>query len=264
MIASLQPVAEHLLLPPGLGVVLTVFGVLLWRADWRGGGPLLAVGLLALVLPSLEGVSQRIADTLERDYREAVLAVGRADAIVVLGGGRASGRGLDGGQDDLNAATYERVRHAARLHAETGLPLLVSGGSPRARPGRRSEAELMAIVLERDHGVRPRWVEGTSRNTCENAQHTRQRLQRSEIRRVLVVTHAIHMPRALDCFTRAGLPADPAPMGFRGTTREPARVTDWLPSADAYATAAFALREWYAHGFSWVRARFPDRGPTGG
>ncbi|WP_018140760.1 YdcF family protein [Thioalkalivibrio sp. ALJ7] len=259
MLASLQTVAEHLLLPPGLGMVLTLVGIAFWRADWRGGRPLLAVGLLALVLPSLNIVAQPLAHSIERDLRDQVLAVGRADAIVVLGGGRLPGRGEDGGRDALNPQTHERVRHAARLHRDTGLPILVSGGSPGALPGRRSEAELMAAALQGDLGVPVRWLENTSRNTCENATHTRQRLQNSDVQRVLVVTQALHMPRALACFERAGMAADPAPAGFRGPTGDPRQITDFLPRWEALETSQFALREWLARLARPLRDRLQGR-----
>ncbi len=260
MLASLQTFAEYLLLPPGLGIALTLVGVAFWRADWRGGRPLLAIGLLALVLPSLNVVAQPLAHAIERDLRDAVVAVGRADAIVVLGGGRWPGRGEDGGRDALNPQTHERLRHAARLHRDTGLPLLVSGGRPGALPGRRSEAELMAATLQTDLGVPVRWLESTSRNTCENATHTRQRLQQSDVQRVLVVTQALHMPRALACFERAGLAADPAPTGFRGPTGDPRRVEDFLPTLEALETSRFAMREWLARLARPLRDRLPERG----
>lgn len=260
MLATVQTIAEHLLLPPGLGIVLVVVGVAFWRSDWRGGRPLLALGLLALVLPSLNVVAQPLAHSLERDLRDSVIATGRADAIVVLGGGRLAGRGADGGRDALNPRTHERVRHAARLHRDTGLPILVSGGRPGALPGRRSEAELMAATLQTDLGVPVRWLESTSRNTCENATHTRQRLQHSDVHRVLVVTQALHLPRALACFERAGLAADPAPAGFLGPTGDPRRLEDFLPRLDALETSRFALREWLARLARPLRDRLPERG----
>ncbi|WP_018875771.1 YdcF family protein [Thioalkalivibrio sp. ALE31] len=260
MLATLQTIAEHLLLPPGLGITLTLVGVALWWADWRGGRALLALGLLALVLPSLNIVAQPLAHSIERDLRDGVIAVGRADAIVVLGGGRWPGRAEDGGRDALNPRTHERLRHAARLHRDTGLPILVSGGRPGALPGRRSEAELMAASLQGDLGVPVRWLENTSRNTCENASHTRQRLQNSDVQRVLVVTQALHLPRALACFERAGLAADPAPAGFRGPTGDPMRVEDFLPRLDALETSRFALREWVARLARPLRDRLPERG----
>jgi uncharacterized SAM-binding protein YcdF (DUF218 family) len=246
MFPALQMTVEHLLLPPGLGIVLTLLALAIRRAGGRAGGPLLGLALVALALPTLNVVAEPLAHSIEQQLDARVLPAGRADAIVVLGGGRRSGRGEDGGRDALNPETHERLRHAARLHRESGLPVLVSGGSPGALPGRRSEAELMAAVLRQDLGVTPRWLEGTSRNTCENAIHVRQRLQQSEVQRIVLVTQALHMPRALACFQRTGLTVDPAPTDFRGPTGDPLRLLDFLPRVEALETSRFALREWLA------------------
>ncbi|WP_019589363.1 MULTISPECIES: YdcF family protein [unclassified Thioalkalivibrio] len=259
MAAGIATVAEHLLLPPGLAVLLLVPGLLLLRGQRRGGGWLVTLGLAALVLPALNVVAAPLAQTLERDLRERPLATGRADAIVVLGGGRASGRHHVTGGDDVSALTFERLRFAAHLHRRTGLPLLLSGGSPGAE-GRPAEAELMADALRREFRVDPRWLEGASRNTHENAFFTAQHLQGTGVERVLVVTHAMHMPRALERFEAAGLAADPAPTGFRGPDGE-WRLRDFVPTVDALETSRFALREWLARAARPLRDRLPGDRP---
>ncbi|WP_018934819.1 YdcF family protein [Thioalkalivibrio sp. ALJ24] len=259
MTSAAATVLEHLLLPPGLAALLLVPGLLLWRAERRGGGWLVTLGLAALILPALNIVAAPLAQTLERDLRERPLATGRADAIVVLGGGRASDRHPVTGGDDVSALTFERVRFAARLQRQTDLPLLLSGGSPGLEGG-PSEAELMAEVLRREFGIEPRWLEGASRNTHENAFFTAQHLRGSEVERVLVVTHAMHMSRALGRFEAAGLPADPAPTGFRGRSGD-WRLRDFLPTVDALQTSRFALREWLARAARPLRDRLPGDGP---
>ena len=54
----------------------------------------------------------------------------------------------------------------------------------------------MKQVLEREFQVPVTWVEETSRNTLENARGSFQVLGAAGIRRVYLVTHAWHMPRA--------------------------------------------------------------------
>jgi uncharacterized SAM-binding protein YcdF (DUF218 family) len=241
---QIQAVIEHLLLPPGGGLLLILLGLVLWRL---GRGParlLIALGLIYAVATSLPVVAERLAATLERPYTHTVLALDRADALVVLGAGRVRGQREYAG-DVLGPMSLERLRYAVRLHRRTGLPILLSGGSTHP-DDRRSEAELMADTLLADFRLTPLWLETQSRNTCENASRTAEVLKEAGLGRVFVVTHAMHMPRAMMCFQAAGVSALPAPMGFRGPREVSLRVTDFLPGADAIQTSRFALREWIA------------------
>ena len=81
------------------------------------------------------------------------------------------------------------------------------------------------------------------------------------IRRVFLVTHAWHMPRALEVFEKAGVDAVPAPTGF--VHKDPIRAGfgfedrstygDWLPNAGALLKSYFALHEYL--GRVWYRLR---------
>ena len=118
--------------------------------------------------------------------------------------------------------------------------LLVSGGSPYG--GRPSEAELGAELLSRDFDVAVRWQESGSRNTWENALFSARLLERAGVRRIVLVTSAAHMPRALWCFERNGLEVVAAPVGFfGGPTRRP--LGGWLPEARAVGQSGALLNE---------------------
>lgn len=241
---SLKVLLEHLLLPPGLGLLLLLLGFTL-RPVWRATGRLLLVlGFLFALATSLPLVAQQLAATLERPFQQQALALERAEALVVLGGGRVYAQ-REYADDVPSGMALERLRYAVRLHRASGLPMLVTGGST-SPIDRRSEAELMAEVLLRDYRIAPRWLETKSRNTCENATRTAEILAEEGLRNVFVVTHAMHMPRALRCFRDAGLNPLPAPMGFRGPREGPMLVSDFLPRVDAIETSRFALREWMA------------------
>jgi uncharacterized SAM-binding protein YcdF (DUF218 family) len=239
-----QVVLEHLLLPPGGGLLLMLFGLLL-RPLWRAMGRLLLLfGFLFALGTSLPVLSQQLVATLERPHAHTVLPLERADVLVVLGAGRVYAQ-REYASDVPSALALERLRYAVRLHRRTDLPILFSGGSP-APADQRSEAELMADVLLGDYRISPRWLETKSRNTCENAARTAEILSEEGLTRVFVVTHAAHMTRALGCFRAAGLSPLPAPMGFRGPRAGPYLVSDFLPRVDAIETSRLALREWAA------------------
>lgn len=125
-------------------------------------------------------------------------AVPEGDAIVVLGGGTLK-IGHDG-ESIVPGGVFARLEYGIRLFKQGKAPLLVfTGGriSWQVKNGCPSEAELMARFASQ-YGI-PQvsmLIEGKSRNTRENALYTRQLSAQRNIKRILLVTSALHMPRA--------------------------------------------------------------------
>lgn len=208
---------KQLLLPPGILLLLLALGWWLRRTRPRLAGLCFALGLGGFWLMSLPIVVQWSANALERVpplTREEWATLGqRADAIVVLGSGRERGDPA-WGADQPTGIGLERQRYAARLAKASGLPVLTSGGLHYGTPP--SEARLMADSMLDDFGVTVRWQEGLSRTTWENAQMSASMLLPQGIKRVVVVTQAAHMPRAVWSFQKAGFEVVPAPVRFLG------------------------------------------------
>jgi uncharacterized SAM-binding protein YcdF (DUF218 family) len=120
----------------------------------------------------------------------------RADAIVVLG----CRVGRDGA---ASAALRRRIDCGARLFREDAAPLLVlSGGGA----GPVSETEIMrCAALAMGVPEAALLVEARSRNTFENARETAGLLRSRGLRSVLLVSHRVHLPRAVLMFRLAGL-----------------------------------------------------------
>ncbi|WP_339530236.1 YdcF family protein [Pseudomonas mucidolens] len=220
---------KQLLLPPG--ILLLLLAVAWWfrRSRPRLAAVCFALGLGGMWLMSLPVVVQWGAKALETEPPlapdEWTSLAQRADAIVVLGSGRERGDPA-WGADQPTGIGLERQRYAARLAKASGLPLLTSGGLHYGTPP--SEAELMAVSLRDDFGVNVRWKEERSRTTWENAQLSAQILLPEGIKRVVVVTQAWHMPRAVWSFEKAGFAVVPAPVGFLGADN--ARpLGGWMP-----------------------------------
>jgi uncharacterized SAM-binding protein YcdF (DUF218 family) len=152
-------------------------------------------------------------------------------AILVLGGGR---RVLapEYGTTTLNARSVERLRYGVWLSRETGVPLGFSGGISPAEPQGLTEADSAARIAEREFKLPLRWLENQSRDTGENARRSVALLHAQGIRRIVLVTHAYHMPRALRNFENAaashGISITVAPVGR--PTPGPLKMQDWLPT----------------------------------
>lgn len=240
-----------LLLPPGIIIVIALLGLIL-RLRWPTlGGTLVLLAILALFALSLPITARQLLAGLEADVKPLPTSGWQADAIVVLGGGRLEATPEYGG-DTVSATTLERLRYAARLHRATRLPLLVSGGSVYGEPV--PEAELMRQALEQDFGIVPKWVEGQSRNTYENASYSKTILEASGVRKVLLVTHASHMPRAEWAFRTVGFETVAAPTAFAAVDPS-TRLIHYFPSGFSIYRSSQALHEYL--GLWWYRLRYP-------
>jgi uncharacterized SAM-binding protein YcdF (DUF218 family) len=245
---------KALMLPPGINLLVTLGGLAVVRWWWRLGVTLIAAALVTLYILSMPQTALRAAAILERAYPPLDLESaghGAAGAIVVLGAGRYPNAPEFSGRDTVSRTGLERLRYAAHLYVRTGLPILVAGG--RVFGEAVAEAGLMREVLENDFKVPVRWSESDSRNTAENAMNAARVLANVGVRRVLLVTHAAHMPRAVKMFQRAGLDPIPAPIGYSDTATGPAHLR-WLPASWALALSSAALHEYL--GMAWYAVRY--------
>jgi uncharacterized SAM-binding protein YcdF (DUF218 family) len=236
------------LLPPGGPLLLMLAGLLLWRR--RIGRWLAATGLLAALLLSLPAVVDGLArlyigDAGPRDL-QAELADwrGRSDSLVLVLGAGVRVASDARGAYDLKPLTAERLRRGLWWSRQLGLPLGFSGGvSPRAEPGAPSEADTVVRVLA-ELGLPPlALAESLSIDTRSNASQSAILLRQRGIRRLLLVTDDLHMPRALRHF-RAALPEAEvvaAPLGQRAD--DDWRLSDWLPSSEAARRGAYLAYE---------------------
>ncbi len=240
-----------LLLPPGSLILLMAGGLVLRRTRPHLGTSLSAGGLAALYVLSMPLTAIGLLSALESG--SPATNNRSAAAIVVLGGSKSHNTPEYGG-DTVSGATLVRLRYAAHLHHRTGLPILVSGGSPEGSA--QSEAELMQRILQNEFSVPVRWMEGNSANTLENARLSYRMLATENIRAIYLVTHAWHMPRARLVFEVAGFNVIPAATGY--TTRYRLTMLDFLPSAQALRDSALFFHE--IIGIVWYRLRLISRG----
>lgn len=240
-----------LLLPLNL-VLVAALGFGLQRRWPRLGRSVTGLALAVLLVLSTQAGARLLLAPLEAPFvhrSQQSASVNAAQAIVVLGGGRLRQAPEYDNADVPSLEALSRLRHAARLQRQTGLPLLVTGGQPDA--AMISEAQLMAQVLQQDFAVPVRWLETQSGNTAENAALSAAMLHPLHIKRIWLVTDAVHMRRAQQVFRYHGFETLAAPTTFMA--QGPLRVIDFVPHARELARSNYALHEWI--GLLWYRLR---------
>ena len=229
---------SSLLLPPTSLIALTLLGVLMLKRRRVTGIVLIGASQLLLLALSTPVVANAITRTLEPP--PAVIEdVKRAQAIVVLGGGRNLASPEWGGET-VNDYTLRRSRYGARLARETGLPVYVSGGRPTG--GDSAEGALMRTLFAKELSVPVKWVDAVAETTREQALTVARDLRSQQITRIALITDAVHMPRAQRAFELAGLAVIPAPTGYMG--QRPFALYQLIPGSSALLQSHMAMREW--------------------
>ena len=238
-----------LLLPPLNLLLAALLGLLLTRRRPLLGKSLLTSSLLLLWLSATPYFAEGALHLLEGAPKTLDTQAHRADAIVVLGGGTYF-HAAEYATDTVGDNTLVRLRYGATLQRKTGLPLLVSGGRPLGND--LSEAQQMKTVLENEFAIPVNWIEESSNNTLENARHSFPMLQQAGVRRIYLVTHAWHMPRAARAFQAAGFEVIPAPTAF--TTRYQTDLLSFLPRATSLADSSNFMHEVIGLLWYWLKS----------
>jgi uncharacterized SAM-binding protein YcdF (DUF218 family) len=227
----LEPIAWTLL--------LALAAALLRRR--RAGRVLAALAAAVLVAFSIDAVSDRLLGVVERDARSTYRPDVVYDAVIVLGGSVDGAASRRTGEAELNAAAERVLRGFELVRAGRARNVLLSGGLSWPSPGDVAEGDRLAGKLAQ-WGVAPDRiaVERSSRNTRENAVESARVAAARGWRTLLVVTSALHAPRALGCFRAVGLEPDVLPVDHRAGDGQ---GRNWLPRAEALADSTVALHE---------------------
>jgi uncharacterized SAM-binding protein YcdF (DUF218 family) len=268
-------VLQSLVLPPGIFIVLGLVVVLLIAG--RKARAAMWVALVALVAGlalSVEPVSNALLLPLENRYEpltgapaesgegesEDATATERslpervqgATHIVVLGGGTVPGS-PEATASTLHPDALKRAVYSHQLHWELGLPVVLTGGRAAGLEDAPPEAQVAAdLLLSLGSTQDQLLLETESRDTWENAQFVDGMICNS---RVILVTSAYHMTRAVRSFAAHGFTVIPAPTDYKAE-RGGYRFVSFLPSIESFRESTIALHEYL--GLLYYRFRTPD------
>lgn len=251
MYVFLSKTVPPLVYPLGFATILIILVFLLMRHIRLARGLL----LLAFCLLWLGGnrlVAYQLARSLEWRYLP-MQEYPSIKVMVVLGGGTFSAN-YPRTMPEVNGAG-DRLFYAAKLyHDGKAKKILLSGGSISWYTPSDGPAEDMAVLMKmlgvpEDALI----IENTSQNTYENALHSKQIMAELKTQQVLLVTSAMHMPRAVRIFQAQGISVIPAPTDYTVTQAgwetmtaiNPANlILDLIPSADNLSLTTRVLKEY--------------------
>jgi uncharacterized SAM-binding protein YcdF (DUF218 family) len=253
---ELAKAAGYLASPLTLALGLWLFAALLFvvgRRRWALG--IAAVAFALIWVASTPATALSLAAPLEQKYPAlSADASPTADVILVLGGA------LSGANPPKRPTFYigpaaGRVWFTAELYRARKAPwVVVAGGNQPGQEAEQVEAEAIAEML----GVLgvPRQAirtDGLSRNTRENAANSLPLVQSLGAKRVLLVTSAIHMPRAIKTFEKvwsgSGIQLIAATADVESENPRTLLPKMWIPDASALGFVTKVLKE-YAGGLA--------------
>lgn len=247
---GMRTLLAALLLPPTGPLLLGLLALWIRAALWRR----LALGgsVLLFWLCASEGVMAPLARAWAPPAEPPLALLNVAEhrartLVLVLGAGVRAGSGPMG-EYEPKLETLERLLRGAWWARQYQLPLAFSGGrSPNALPEQPSEAAVARRVLAQQFGLQLDWTEEHSGNTAENARFSAAILQQRGVRRVVLVTHALHMPRALRHFRAAAPTIEFLPAPLSRQPSEPWRLQEFLPSVEGLRLGRYLAYEWLAN-----------------
>ncbi len=231
-------------LPVGVVAIVVVLAAL---RRWRAAGVLAGLGLVVLSLPVCGNALLGRLESIHPPLR--VAEVPPADAVLVLGGVMAPARAP--GLLPEWADSVERFEAGVALLRADRARLLLFTGDPRGSEG----ATLRRLAIARGVPEERIAVIGEVGNTADEAAQLRRHAAAHGLRRVVLVTSAWHLPRAVRQFRGAGVELVPFPVDYRSMPNRLLPYMDWLPTANALEKTELALRECYGLAFYSVFGR---------
>ncbi|PPD46194.1 MAG: hypothetical protein CTY15_02150 [Methylocystis sp.] len=243
MFFIVSKIAEFLAMPTHLLLFVGAMGVALSFTRHRRAGSALSGGaIVMLLILGFSPLTALLVVPLEARFPAPPDDAPAPDGIIVLGG--SVDENLSGRRNTVTIAdAAERLTAPIALKRKyPNARLVFTGGTAMLRGSQYTEAGTVRkfwgeIGLDQGDIL----YEDKSRNTFENAVFTRDLVQPKPGERWLLVTSAMHMPRSVGIFRKAGFPVVAYPVDYRTA----GDLASW--SLPRHASKTFVLAEFAAH-----------------
>jgi uncharacterized SAM-binding protein YcdF (DUF218 family) len=228
-------------------ILLLLSFLLLWSPLLKAGRALLTFTLVLAIIPSLFPLGPLLALPLESFVPPRVALPERVDGIIVLGGAVEWRVTEARGQLALGQSGERMVAGAALARRYPDAALILTGIF-----GETLSGEFSPNVSPRRFFTGPEFANrrviyvGAARSTYEDGLLSLEAVQPRAGETYLLVTSALHMPRALGVFQTLGWNVVPYPVDYRTTGRE---RLEFIPSTDVLGRLVeldYVVREWGA------------------
>ena len=203
--------------PSNVVILAGIVGLILTRTRYaRWGWRLAAAALVLIALIGFLPIGRALTIALENRFPRWEEAGPPPAGIIVLGGAVSAYRLATRGEVGLTDAA-ERILVVPELARKfPDAKIVYSGGDPGLFTKHGSEAAVIPALFEK-LGVPPDRItlESRSRNTAENAVYSKALAAPKPGERWLLVTSAMHMPRAIGAFREAGFPVEAYPVDYK-------------------------------------------------
>ena len=269
----IKKLIESILFPPGiiifafLIITLLSFTILTRKktkpsvSSEHAGRMFLLIPLISLIslifaiciyLLSIQPVSNILLIPLETSYPvPSSKIIKKPSAIVVLSSGAYN-------RHTLGGDTFNRLFEGFKLYKEYRVPIIVSGGRAVST---FSLAKIMKNVLV-FIGVDKHYVitEDKSDDTYQNAIYVLKICKKKDFRRIILVTSAYHMPRAMLLFTESAksgafknIKIIPYPADFK--TDMHYNTYSYFPQLGYLLISSEALHEYIGYVYYYIKER---------
>jgi uncharacterized SAM-binding protein YcdF (DUF218 family) len=265
MFFVLSKVLNFFLAPSNIMVGLGLAGIALLAMGFaRAGRWMLVASTLLIVTVGVLPIGSVLTRPLEARFPRWDPTRGPPTGIIVLGGGVIKPeKSADQGEIVLGC-TAERIFSAVELARRyPDARVVFAGGSGDLISGGLAEADFVVGLFQKLGVPRGRVVvERESRDTSENATFSKQLVMPKEGERWLLVTSAIHMPRAIGVFRKAGFAVEAYPVNYETNSTQDLWAVSSALMGGIWQTD-LAAHEWMGLLAYWITGRIsaPFPGP---
>ena len=227
--------------PLGLVIIFLCYGILRKKILPS------IIALMLLILLSLPIVSGKLTKILEQNYTPVLPnTIETADAIVVLSGMVRSIKKENRIHYEFSDAVDRIIGGVELLKLNKAQKIILTNGKLPWSIG-LPEGEYLADFLK-SQGINPSKILLTEivQNTNDEAKAISKMLPKSS--KIILVTSAFHMPRAVTVFQNQNLNVIPYAVDFRSTTGK-LDILDYLPQSNAFNDSNLYFREMIGRAF---------------